>query len=653
MIMITKRSLILIILMSATATVSFRALNHEIVSAQSMAGTQYNADGSVKRFYADDSFWNTPIGSSPTLDPNSAAILAGSFIPYAGRSAFANGDDWGISLVYASPTDKVYTIPHATYYDYGPLSFAIPKGALPTTGSDHHLVVLNGNQEFDLWNAVYNKSSDTWTAGSRFIVDPTGWGANAAPGQFAGGAVAAGFSELGGVVRPEEIKQGHIDHALSIMVPTIRSGYIAAPATATDGVVNNIGAIPEGAHIQLDPSFNVDAQNWPTWEKVMAKALQTYGAYVSDHGGAVAFYGQTDMNAGNMTWASVGVPKEPSLSNLPWNLFRVLSIPTKSTGTASGPESTGTPGTPSSPGSSGALGAGTYGSGSDSLTIKVAEDAYQGDAQFTVTLDGVQLSGAYVTTASHTAGQLDSFIFKGSWGSGAHTVGLTFINDAFDATTGGDRNLYFQSGSYNGTAFGAPTTQESNGTMAFSVSATSTSGPPTAAPAESRALLGTSAADTLQTTAGATLINGLAGNDIITAGGIGNAVYGGDGDDNITLFGSRNWVDPGAGSDGITDKGGNNTFVLNKVGQGFDTIFGNVLANGDLFDLRAALAGTSWQKDVTPLSDYVHTAAWNGGQGTVISISPQGAGGASTAIALLHDTGSVSVNMFLGRAISF
>jgi hypothetical protein len=434
------------------------------VSINAMPGTQYNADGSVKRFYANDSFWNTPIGANPTFDPSETAILNESILPYGGGASFANGDDWGISLVYASPTDTVYTIPHATYYDNGPVSFAIPKGALPTTGSDHHLVVVNGSQEFDMWDASYNASTDTWYAGSRFVVDPNGWGANAAPGQLAGGAVAAGFSELGGVVRPEEIKQGHIDHALSVMVPVIRSGYVAEPATATDGTSTDVGAIPEGSHIQLDPSINVDAQNWPTWEKVIAKALQIYGAYVSDHGGALAFYGQTDMNAGNMTWSSIGVPKDPSLANLPWNSFRVLSVPAKSTGTQTGPESTGNTGT-------GALGAGTYGSGSDTLILNLAEDAYQGDAQFNVILDGTQLSNTYVLSASHATGASETFTFKGVWGSGAHTLGIKFINDGYDPTTGADRNLYFLSGSYDGRAFGSPAEQGTNGTLAFNVPA--------------------------------------------------------------------------------------------------------------------------------------------------------------------------------------
>lgn len=279
----------------------------------------------VIRFYSPTSFWNQPIAANPAVDPNSAAIIRTAILPSAWKAAFANGDDWGIGLVSASASDKLYTVPCLLYYCNGPVSFRIPKGATPTTGSDHHLVVIDGKKELDMWAASYEAGSDIWSAGGRFIGDLYGWGANVAPGQHGGGAVAAGFSAMGGVVRPEEIGQGHIDHALSVTVPKPRTGYVG-PATATDGTNKDPNSIPEGAHIQLDPSFNVAVQAWPAWEKVLARALQTYGAYVSDTGGTVAFYGQTDVNHGNQTWLSVGVPKNPYLANLPWNRMRVLNL---------------------------------------------------------------------------------------------------------------------------------------------------------------------------------------------------------------------------------------------------------------------------------------------------------------------------------------
>ena len=67
------------------------------------------ANGTVVPFYAPDSFWNTPIAQNAAIDPHSAQIVATSITPYSGSANFANGNDWGISLVYASPSDKMYS----------------------------------------------------------------------------------------------------------------------------------------------------------------------------------------------------------------------------------------------------------------------------------------------------------------------------------------------------------------------------------------------------------------------------------------------------------------------------------------------------------------------------------------------------------------
>ena len=98
-----------------------------------------------------------------------------------------------------------------------------------------------------MWEARYNPSNDTWSAAAVVVNDLFGWGATCPQGQQCNGAVAAGFAALGGAVRPEEIAQGQIDHALALATPYNLAKYIACPATHTDGNAPAPPALPEGA----------------------------------------------------------------------------------------------------------------------------------------------------------------------------------------------------------------------------------------------------------------------------------------------------------------------------------------------------------------------------------------------------------------------
>ena len=90
----------------------------------------------------------------------------------------------------------------------------------------------------------------------------------------------------------------------------------------------------------------------------------------------------------------------------------------------------------------------------DTLVLGLAEDAYQGDAQFTVTVDGVPLSAAAQTvTASHAAGAQQQFTFTGNWGPGPHQVAVKYLNDAYGGSSSTDRNLYLTSAQYDGAAY--------------------------------------------------------------------------------------------------------------------------------------------------------------------------------------------------------
>jgi len=103
----------------------------------------------------------------------------------------------------------------------------------------------------------------------------------------------------------------------------------------------------------------------------------------------------------------------------------------------------------------------TVGSGSDSILLTMSEDQAVGvDAGFTVNVDGQQIGGVQSATASHAAGQTQTFEFRGNYDPGPHAVTVTFTNNFLmpEDRAGADRNLYIDGISYNGEVVSDSTT---------------------------------------------------------------------------------------------------------------------------------------------------------------------------------------------------
>ena len=109
----------------------------------------------------------------------------------------------------------------------------------------------------------------------------------------------------------------------------------------------------------------------------------------------------------------------------------------------------------------------------DTLSLHLAEDAYDGNAQFVLLVDGKAVSTAQAVTALHSAGAWQDLTFAGNFGAGSHTIGVEFTNDAYGGTASTDRNLYVNGIDLNGQHYGSGVTAlMSNGTTNFTVTAT-------------------------------------------------------------------------------------------------------------------------------------------------------------------------------------
>jgi hypothetical protein len=143
-----------------------------------------------------------------------------------------------------------------------------------------------------------------------------------------------------------------------------------------------------------------------------------------------------------------------------------------------------------------------------------------------VAVDGQQVGGTLTTTAIVGQGQAQEFDVHGNWGSGTHSVAVTFTNDYVGGYYPGtqlgldteDRDLYVMGASLDGgaQAAGTPWEQASDGTQTFSV----TAGSDPSATGPGAAIANTSAA----LTATATTSTGPSANDTVVTAGSGSTI---------------------------------------------------------------------------------------------------------------------------------
>jgi Ca2+-binding RTX toxin-like protein len=174
-----------------------------------------------------------------------------------------------------------------------------------------------------------------------------------------------------------------------------------------------------------------------------------------------------------------------------------------------------------------------FGSGPDTLVLKLSQDFWRGPAQFTVSVDGQQIGGVLTAAALRTHEQTDTITIRGSWGD---TVKLTvnFLNDNSMGQRTADRNLHLEAVTLNGVDLGVSATLARNGAQHFDLAKAI----PLPAPEFARLLEGTAEANTLTGGAGDDIIRGGRGNDVL-AGGAGEDTFvfaHGDGADRITDF---------------------------------------------------------------------------------------------------------------------
>jgi hypothetical protein len=278
------------------------------------------------RPFSPGSFWNSPVASA-RVDPRSDQLME--YFASQARQPNLTVRRWGVSVAEARPTDPGFDVPCIRYREctlgvFGRLR--IPLTARPDPSADGHLAVYDPvrRREWGLYGARLTRGK--WQALAGAAVSTRGSGL--APPRTAA-ANAANFPLLGGLIRPEEILQGRIDHALVFGMPNVGAGPPVCPATHSAGASADPHALREGQWLQLDPRLDVDDLELEPWQRTIARALQRYGMYLRDGAGTLSLYAETPRSRGYDAWARAGLPAgdSASLAGIPWTRMRVLAPP--------------------------------------------------------------------------------------------------------------------------------------------------------------------------------------------------------------------------------------------------------------------------------------------------------------------------------------
>jgi hypothetical protein len=248
--------------------------------------------------FSPHSPWNTRIGADAVFsrgdDPITQDILAGHAVIHAGT--------WSMPIYIASAGDPFVRI----HDEENTRDFRaqVPAGAQPDPMGDAHLFVVDPAHRFvmEMYRARILPDGNI-VARRAFRINLSGRGMFLHDGRYPG-VRAMDASGFGGVLRNWEMRAGHIDHALTFLLPPSRLKHGPVwPSSREDfwGFRDYKGHVPIGTLIGIPPDVDVEKLGLSKGGLVLARALQRYGAYCDDSVG-------TDGIALSAEEASEGTP---------------------------------------------------------------------------------------------------------------------------------------------------------------------------------------------------------------------------------------------------------------------------------------------------------------------------------------------------------
>jgi hypothetical protein len=290
---------------------------------------RFGSANATNPFFSLHSFWNRTLPVDAPLDPSSTRMISELHRIVRGEAKRKNGP-WidassnGVTIVTATAGQRTVGVE----LDHSPdaaltsawRAVPLPASTQPPSG-DGDVVVWQPSHDrmweffhlshrHDGWHAEWGGAMQNVSANSG-VYGPHAW-----PGaKNWWGVTATSLPVVGGAMTLNELAAGQINHALALAVPNVRGGVFASPARRDDGVLADRSALPEGAHLRLDPNLNLASMKMPPLVRMMAVAAQRYGIIIRDHSPIVSFFAQ------NPVWPEPNVVGRLYQGLYPWQLL--------------------------------------------------------------------------------------------------------------------------------------------------------------------------------------------------------------------------------------------------------------------------------------------------------------------------------------------
>lgn len=278
------------------------------------------------RAFSHGSLWNTPLPPDVPPHPSSSRIVEaigrdnrGGFLRLAGTGRDGR---WGMPIYWAGADDPLVSVENSCDQPRPPQldRVRIPAGARPDPTPDAAMTVYDRQRGVAVGLYHAEDRAGRWSAcgGSIWYLASGGLDARVEGSDCTPQTVPPpgcrghrGFPHPIHAVRLDEVRAGRIDHVLKISL-TRTCGHVW-PAAGDEGC--DPGAPPEGTRLRIRPGVDLGGLDGPA--RVVARALQRYGAIVGDRGGGANLKVENCVAEG-WGWCWRGVLRPDSLSSLPF-----------------------------------------------------------------------------------------------------------------------------------------------------------------------------------------------------------------------------------------------------------------------------------------------------------------------------------------------